>query len=172
MVADFMAENKVEKNKTISLLTVTIIVIILSVAVIGAILSIINPNFIFTLLPGDTTYKLGGTVYEAIYAILTLATDILYLFGGGIVAFGATLVIVRFLQRKLADPYQPSLSTRYLSGYLTFGLEIFIGAEIVRTVVIRTPEEFALLILVIVSRGLFSLILYLERRWHGNAESE
>jgi hypothetical protein len=51
-------------------------------------------------------------------------------------------------------------------------LEIFIGAEIIRTVVVRTPEEFALLILVIVSRGLFSLILYLERRWHGTIESE
>jgi uncharacterized membrane protein len=47
------------------------------------------------------------------------------------------------------------------------GLAFFIGAEIVKTVVVRTQEEFLLLILTIVSRGLFSLILYLERRWHG-----
>jgi uncharacterized membrane protein len=103
---------------------------------------------------------------------LTLATDAFYLFVGALVAFGAILTIIRFIEVKLKDSYQPSLSTRYLSGYLTLGLEIFIGAEIIRTVVVRTPSEFALLILVIVSRGLFSLILYLERRWHGHIESE
>jgi uncharacterized membrane protein len=167
-----MVEKQTQKQSSVSFLTAAIILVILTVAAIAAVLSIINPNFIFTLLPGDTTYKLGGSIYEAVYAVLTVATDILYLFGGGIIAFGATLVIVRFVRRKLADPYQPSLSTRYLSGYLTLGLEMFIGAEIIRTVVVRTPDEFALLILVIASRGLFSLILYLERRWHGNAETE
>lgn len=167
-----MAQNQVETKTPVSSLTVTIIVLIVAVAFVGALLSVIYPNFIFTLLPGGTTYTLGGSIYEAIYAVLTLTTDILYLFGGAVVAFGTTLAIVRFLQRKLKDPFQPSLSTRYLSGYLTLGLEIFIGAEIIRTVVVRTPEEFSLLILVIVSRGLFSLILYLERRWHGTAETE
>ncbi len=167
-----MAQSNAEQKQTVSSLTVAIILVIFATAILGAAISVLYPNFIFYLLPGDVTYTLGGSIYEAIYAVLTLATDILYLFGGIVVAFGATLVIVRFLQRKLRDPYQPSLSTRYLSGYLTLGLEIFIGAEIIRTVVVRTPEEFALLILVIVSRGLFSLILYLERRWHGAAETE
>jgi uncharacterized membrane protein len=59
-----------------------------------------------------------------------------------------------------------------LSGYLTMSLEFFIGAEIIKTTVTRTYEEFSLLILIIISRGLFSLILYLERRWHGAAETE
>jgi hypothetical protein len=39
-------------------------------------------------------------------------------------------------------------------------------------VVARDPAEFELLLLVIFSRGLFSLILYLERRWHGSVETE
>lgn len=167
-----MTETKAQKRQVPSSLTIAIIVVIAATAIGGALVSVINPNFIFSLLPGDTTYVLGGSIYEAIYAVLTLATDILYLFGGAVIAFGAILVIFRFLERKLQDPYQPSLSTRYLSGYLTLGLEIFIGAEIIRTVIVRTPEEFSLLILVIVSRGLFSLILYLERRWHGAAETE
>jgi uncharacterized membrane protein len=72
----------------------------------------------------------------------------------------------------LKDPYKPSCVTRYLSGYLSLSLEFFIGAEIIKTVVTRKPEEFELLLLVIFSRGLFSLILYLERRWHGSAETE
>jgi uncharacterized membrane protein len=166
----------VENNKVcsgrLSRETLAILALILSVSIAGAIITIVHPTFIFTLLPGGTTYVIGGTVYEVIYAVLTLATDGLYIFGGVVIAYGAILVIVRFLQCKLRDPYKPSLSTRYLSGYLTLGLEIFIGAEIIRTVIVRTPDEFALLILVIVSRGLFSLILYLERRWYGTAETE
>jgi hypothetical protein len=166
-----MAENQVESNKAVSSLTVIVVFIVVLVAVIGAVLTLINPKFVFTLLPGGTTYTLGGSIYEVVYVILTLATDVLYLFGGGVIAFGASLIMIRFLQRKLKDPYQPSLSTRYLAGYLTLGLEIFIGAEIIRTVVVGA-SEIELLILVIASRGLFSLILYLERRWHGTAETE
>jgi len=166
-----MAENQVKSNKAVSSLTVAVIFVVVAAAAIGAVLTLINPNFVFTLLSGTATYTIGGPIYEVIYVVLTLATDVLYLFGGGVIAFGATLVIIRFLQRKLEDPYQPSLSTRYLSGYLTLGLEIFIGAEIIRTVVVGTAEIY-LLILVIASRGLFSLILYLERRWHGTADTE
>ena len=167
-----MVENQVKINKPISSLTVAIILIIAIGAVIGAVATLLNPNFIYNLLPGGTSYTVGGRIYDVIYTVLTLAADLLYIFGGGVIAFGAVLVIVRFLNLKLKDPYQPSLSTRYLAGYLTLGLEIFIGAEIIRTVVVRTPDEFELLVLVIASRGLFSLILYLERRWHGTAETE
>ncbi len=166
-----MAENPVESNTAVSSLTVAVVFIVVIAAVIGTVTTLMDPNFVFALLPGDTTYKLGGSIYQVVYVVLTLTTDVLYLFGGGVIAFGASLVIIRFLQRKLKDPYQPSLSTRYLAGYLTLGLEIFIGAEIIRTVVVGT-SEIELLILVIASRGLFSLILYLERRWHGTAETE
>ena len=153
-------------------LAVMIILIIALLALIGTILSLVNPGVIYSILPGDASYVLGGSVYEIIYFILTLATNALYLFGGAVIAFGAILVLTRFFDRRLKDPYLPSSCTRYLSGYLTLGLEIFIGAEIIRTVIVRTPSEFALLILVIASRGLFSLILFLERRWHGTAETE
>ena len=166
-----MAENQVKSNKAISPLTIAVIFVVVAAGIIGATLTTINPNFVFTLLSGTTTYIIGGSIYEVIYVVLTLATYVLYLFGGGVIAFGATLVMIRFLQRKLVDPYQPSLSTRYLSGYLTLGLEIFIGAEIIRTVVVGT-SEIELLFLIIASRGLFSLILYLERRWHGTADTE
>lgn len=167
-----MACSQTETKKGFSSLTIAIIVIITIITIIGTILSLIDPLIIYTILPGDASYTLGGSVYEIIYFILTLATDALYLFGGVVIAFGAILIIFRFFERKLKDPYMPSSCTRYLSGYLTLGLEIFIGAEIIRTVIVRTPSEFALLILVIASRGLFSLILFLERKWHGTAETE
>jgi uncharacterized membrane protein len=133
-------------------------------------MSLVYPDFI-RLLSG-TTYVSGGALYDAIYVVLTLSTDALYLFGGAVITYGAILITYRFIQTKLSDPYKPTYSTRYLSGYLTLSLNFFIGAEIVRTVAVRTYEEFTLLLLVIFSRGLFSLILYLERRWHGTTETE
>ena len=163
-------EQSIEKQAGISTLSLTLIILILITATIGAIASFVYPNFV-NLLSG-TTYVSGGAIYDAIYVILTLATDALYLFGGGVLTYGALLITYRFIQYKLSDPYKPTYSTRYLSSYLTLSLNFFIGAEIIRTVAVRTYEEFTLLILVIFSRGLFSLILYLERRWHGTTETE
>jgi uncharacterized membrane protein len=160
------------KKKGTDPLTVTILIILAIIVIFATFFSLTYPEFGKVFLAGDVTYVSGGIIYEAIFILLTIATDVLYLLGGGVVAFGAILVTVRFLQCKLRDPYQPSCVTRYLSGYLTLSLEFFIGAEIIKTVVVRTYEEFLVLILVILSRGLFSLILYLERRWHGGTETE
>ena len=155
-----MAECTVQTStKRIDPLTLTLIVVIAILASLGAIFAPLSGEFI----PG---------MEAVIDTLLNIATNVIYLIGGGVIVFGAVLVMIRFLQCKLKDPYKPSCVTRYLSGYLTLSLELFIGAEIVKTVVARTPDEFELLLLVIFSRGLFSLILYLERRWHGTAETE
>ncbi len=140
-------------------LTITLLVIIAVLAALGIIFTPRSAEF----LP---------VFDEVITTLLNVTTDILYLFGGGLIFFGVLLITVRFIKIKLKEPYQPSGVSRFLSGYLTLSLEFFIGAEIIKTVVVRNYEEFSLLILVIISRGLFSLILYLERRWHGTAETE
>ena len=165
-----MVESQGQIKQGTNTLALAIIVTISVTALISAFLSLVYPSFI-SLLSGGA-YVSGGAVYDVIYVVLTMATYVLYLFGGGVITFGAILVTYRFIQLKLRDPLQPSFSTRYLSGYLTLSLNFFIGAEIIRTVAVRTYEEFTLLVLVIASRGLFSLILYLERRWHGTAETE
>jgi len=167
-----MAECPVPKTKGVNSTTLLILSSVFAIAVIGAVLSVFSRDFGRLFLPGGAEYVPGGVVYEIIFVLLTIATDALYIVGGGVVTFGAALLTVRFLQCKLKDPYQPSCVSRFLSGYLTLSLEFFIGAEIIKTVVVRTYEEFLVLILVILSRGLFSLILYLERRWHGTAETE
>ena len=146
-------------TKRMDPLTITLIAVIAVFAVLGAVLTPISESFI----PG---------MEAVIDTLLNIATNVIYLIGGGVIIFGAVLVTIRFLQCKLKDPYKPSCVTRFLSGYLTLSLEFFIGAEIIKTVVTRSYEEFSLLILVIFSCGLFSLILYLERRWHGSAETE
>ncbi len=164
-----------EKSKT-NALTLAIIAVIAVLSVLGVIVSIVYPDFVFELQPGvepgSQPYVPGGAIYEIIYVLLTLATDVLYLVGGGIVFFGGILVTIRFLQNSPESSRTAHDITRHLSGYLTLGLAFFIGAEIVKTVVVRTEGEFLFLILTIVSRGAFSFILYLERRWHGAAENQ
>ena len=168
-----LAEIPAQKRQGPNFLAIAVVLIVITAAAIGTLSTLINPNFVFTLLSGSSgkEYVIGGSAYEVIYVVLTMVTDVLYLFGGGVIAFGATLIFAKFLQRKLKDPYQPTSSTRALSGYLNLSLNFFIGAEIVRTVVVGA-SEIELLLLVIASRGLFSLILYLERRWHGTTEAE
>lgn len=153
-----------------SILSIAIITIITVLAVSTAAITLSYPDFIVII--SGPSYVSGGLLYDIIYIMLTLATYTLYIIGGAILVYGAALVTHRFIQYKVSDPYKPTHSTHYLSNYLTLSLNFFIGAEIIRTVAIRTYEEFTLLILVILSRGLFSLILYLERRWHGAAEEE
>jgi uncharacterized membrane protein len=146
-------------TKRMDPLTLSLIVVIAILAVLGAVFAPLSDEFI----PGMET---------VIDTLLNIATNVIYLIGGGVIIFGAVLVAIRFIQCKLKDPYKPSCVTRFLSGYLTLGLEFFIGAEIIKATVTRAFEEFSVLILIIFSRGLFSLILYLERRWHGGAETE
>lgn len=167
-----MTECVVPAKKGVDALTVIILVMIALVTIFAIFLSLTNAEFGKIFLPGDAEYIAGGVAYEAIFILLTIATNMLYVLGGGVIAFGAALLTIRFVQCKLKDPYIASCVSRHLSGYLTLSLEFFIGAEIIKTVVVRTYEEFLVLILVILSRGLFSLILYLERRWHGAAETE
>jgi len=169
-----MTESPSPTQKGANTLTVVILACIVILAAIAVFLSLIDSEFGKAFLSGDALkqYKPGGIAYELIFILLTIAADFLYILGGGVIAFGAALVTVRFIQVKLKDPYQLASVSRYLSGYLSLSLEFFIGAEIIKTVAVRTYDEFTLLILVILSRGLFSLILYLDRRWHGTAETE
>ena len=154
-----------QKNglSTLALVLLTIVAIL---AFLGALAQIMNAGFGDLFLP-PSSGRDGGVFYEVIATLLTIAVDVLYLFGGGVVFFGAMLALIRLLQIKLKDPYKPSGVTRYLSGYLTLSLELFIGAEIIKTATTQEFSDLTILILIILSRGLFSLILYLERKWRG-----
>ena len=153
------SNGETKRKSEVSTLTLALLVLIAVLTALGVILTPRSEDF---LLVFD----------DVITTLLNVATNILYLLGGGLIFFGVLLISIRFINIKLKNPYKPSGVSRYLSGYLTLGLELFIGAEIIKTVVVRNYEEFSLLILIIISRGLFSLILYLERRWHGTAETE
>jgi uncharacterized membrane protein len=140
-------------------LSAALIIVIAILAVFGA---------VFSAFFNASTSDFLATVDNVTVTLLTIVTYALSLFGGGVMLFGAVLIMIRFGQTKLKDSYKPSGDTKHLSGYLTLSLELFIGAEIVKATITRTFTDFSVLILIILSRGLFSLILYLERRWHGS----
>ncbi len=160
------------QKDNLNTLAVVLLAIIAISAFAAALVQITDRGFGELFLPPSSGHE-GGIVYEIIATLLTIAVDILYLFGGGIVFFGSLLALIRLVQIKLRDPYKPSGVTRYLSGYLTLSLELFIGAEIIKTATTQDLADLTILILIILSRGLFSLILYLERKWRGTEpESE
>ena len=113
------------EKKRRSALTAALLIVIAALAILGVVVSLINPKFIFELQPGvgpnETAYVPGGTIYEVIYVLLTMATLVLYLVGGGIVFFGGILVTIRFLQGNPENPNKAHEITRHLSGYLTLG---------------------------------------------------
>lgn len=154
------------KKTGLSTLTITLLVTIALLAFLGAILRIVDSNFGNLFLPSTAAFP-GGLFYEIVATLLNMSVIFIYLLGGGVIIFGVSLTVIRFVKTKLQNPYKPSGVAGPLAGYLTLSLELFIGAEIIKTATTQTFEELETLILIILSRGLFSLILYLERRWCG-----
>jgi uncharacterized membrane protein len=135
-----------------------IVVSILAAAILVAVYGSLQGNFLLD-------------VENVVLLVLNTAINFLYILGAGLIILGSLLVTIRYVKSKVKDPFQPFAGLPR-ARYLTVSLEIFIGAEIIRTVVVRSYEEFALLSLTIGTRGLVALILYLERRWHGAVEGE
>jgi|MudIll2142460700_1097286.scaffolds.fasta_scaffold258859_2 uncharacterized membrane protein len=104
---------------------------------------------------------------NVVLILLTTAINFLYVIGAGLIVLGSILVFSRYVKSKIKSPFQPFAGLPR-ARYLTVSLEIFIGAEIIKTVVARSIDEFILLSFTIGIRGLVAVILYLERRWHGD----
>src|SRR5512135_2634273 len=102
-----MTERQVEKNP-VSSLALFLIIVIIVIAVLSAYLGFVYPGLAGML--SGSTYTPGGVIYDAMYIVLTIAADALYIVGGGVITFGALLLAIRFIQIKLKDPYNPSSS--------------------------------------------------------------
>ena len=98
------------------------------------------------------------------FSIRELVVEIMNLIAGFLVLFGSVLLVARYVRTKLESPTIPFEGTTPRLTFLTLGLEIFIGAEIINTATTRTLEDFLLLSLTIATRGLIGLILYLEKK--------
>jgi len=132
-------------------------------------LAIIGSLFVAAILVaiyGSLQSDFLVSLENVVIIVLTTAINLLYVIGAGLIVLGSILVTTRYVKSKLKAPFQPFAGLPR-ARYLTVSLEIFIGAEIIKTVIARSFEEFYLLSFTIGIRGLVAGILYLERRWHG-----
>jgi len=132
-------------------------------------LAIIGSLFVAAILVaiyGSLQSDFLVSLENVVIIVLTTAINLLYVIGAGLIVLGSILVTTRYMKSKLKAPFQPFAGLPR-ARYLTVSLEIFIGAEIIKTVIARSFEEFYLLSFTIGIRGLVAGILYLERRWHG-----
>jgi uncharacterized membrane protein len=141
-----------EKGR-LSIVGLLLVVSIFAAGILLAVYNWWNSNFVLN-------------VENVALSVLNTAINILYLMGAALIVLGSILVTIRYFKFKNRTPYEqfPGLPR---ARYLTISLEIFIGAEIIKTVIARNYEEFILLVLTIAVRGLVAFILHLERRWHG-----
>jgi uncharacterized membrane protein len=130
--------------------------LVLGIAIVG----------VFIVIYGSMQSDFLLSLENAITILLTTAVNVLYVIGAGLIVLGSILVTSRYVKTKIKSPFQPFAGLPR-ARYLTISLEIFIGAEVIKTVIARSIDEFILLIFTIGIRGLIALILYLERRWHG-----
>ena len=135
-----------------SYLTAAIIVLIAVVVVYGAVFSHNMEGFLVFL-------------DDLVHVMLPLAEHLLELIGGVVIFFGSAITFIWFMKSKLKNPYQPSRVIPHFARYLTLSLEFFIGAEIIKTAIAKTWDEFLLLILVIMGRGVLGIILHYEAKW-------
>jgi len=104
--------------------------------------------------------------FEAVVVtLLSVAANFLYIIGTALIVLGSILVATRYVKSKIRAPFVPFHGLPR-ARYLTISLELFIGAEVIKTVIARTYDEFLLLMLTIGIRGLVAAVLYLEQRWH------
>ena len=114
-----------------------------------------------------------GSIYDdflvdfeaVVVTLLSVAANFLYIIGTALIVLGSILVATRYVKSKIRAPFVPFHGLPR-ARYLTISLELFIGAEVIKTVIARTYDEFLLLMLTIGIRGLVAAVLYLEQRWH------
>ena len=99
---------------------------------------------------------------EFLYPLAEIAAYSLELVGILIIIIGSCRALVRLLQCLIK--HQPFHVVVDLGKALSLALELKMGAEIIKTVIIHNLEELAILGVVIVIRALLSVIIHWEIR--------
>ena len=87
------------------------------------------------------------------------------LIGSAVIIWGILLVIKDFLFNLLSDdPQSKRLMRQKLGSYLILGLEFFIAADIIRTIIRPDWNEIGMLAAIIAIRTVLSYFLGMELR--------
>lgn len=93
-------------------------------------------------------------VIQVLYILILL----LEVYGASVIVYSANAVFLTFLKTS-RDGTTAKLT---LASYLSFGLELFLGAEILRTVISRSMDELIVLGAIIALRAIIALLIHWE----------
>ncbi|MEM2112480.1 MAG: DUF1622 domain-containing protein [Candidatus Bathyarchaeia archaeon] len=136
-----------EKSKIMPIICALIIILVVSVV---------------SFFLGDNWFHSVGV--NMIVVFLEVAINFLYLLSTGLILLGSILMAIRYIYIKFHAPLEPAKFELH-ARYLTVGLEILIGAEIINTAITRTFDGFLVLTFTIITRGLIAFILHMEEKW-------
>ena len=97
-------------------------------------------------------------VENYVFQVLFFFILLLEIYGATVIIFSSNAVFLYFLKTS-KDGKTVRLT---LASYLSFGLELFLGAEILRTVIFRTLEEIKVLAAIIALRSILTLLISWE----------
>ena len=97
-------------------------------------------------------------IEEYLVQILYVFILLLEIYGAAVIIYSATFVFWYFARTSKDGKYVRLT----LAKYLSFGLEIFLGAEILRTVISREMEEILVLAAIVALRAIMALLIHWE----------
>jgi len=134
-----------------SLKPIAIVLAIISATIPMSIYGLVNHNFI-------------ENFDNIVFLMFGFTVEIMNIIGAFLIVFGSVLLVTRYVSAKIKDPNTPFNGAAPRLTFLTLGLEIFIGAEIINSAITRTVDDFLLLALTIGVRAVIGLVLHFERK--------
>ena len=136
------------------------------IAIVAIIISSTIPLSIYGLLNHEFVLNFE----HMIYLMFEFTAEFLNIIGAFLIVFGSVLLVSRYVSAKLKDPNVPFNGATPRLTFLTLGLEIFIGAEIINSAITRTVDDFILLGLTIGVRAVIGFVLHFEKKWCSHEE--
>lgn len=98
-----------------------------------------------------------------IHTIIDYTSKAIYLLSAAVIVWGIVVAAIAFVSNEIEHKSQGVRQLRVkFGGYLLFGLELLIGADILKTIVEPTYEELAILAGIVVLRTILSVFLNRE----------
>jgi len=110
-------------------------------------------------------FEFFAKIENFIFLSLSIIVKFMNIIGVFTIVFGGVLVSLRFIREKIKTTTNVFTAFSSRLTFLTLGLDILIGAEIINIAIMRTLEDFNFLTLTILMRVLIWVILYFEKKW-------
>ncbi len=105
---------------------------------------------------------LAAALHRYVEEIVYILMVVLEFFGAVVIIYGAVLVFGRFFTLKYAEPCT-DMRIRF-ARTISLGLEFYLAAEILKTVMIHEPADLLTVGVIVVLRALMTLLIHWEMK--------